>query len=139
MLLTSKPVKEIFCCPEESNFYSHSLESLVLNNCTRSDVVVEFGSGDGSPVINSLIRTKFDGVIHGFDLSKEACQVANSKIKDSKLNNKYIIHNSSFFDASRPDADYLISNPPYLPAWDNDLYQPLLHGGVDGNTISKQR
>jgi methylase of polypeptide subunit release factors len=138
MLLTSKPVKEIFCCPEESNFYSNSLETLVLNNCTRSDVVVEFGSGDGSPVINSLTRTKFDGVIHGFDLSKEACKVANSKIKESKLSNKYIIHNSSFFDASRPDADYLISNPPYLPAWDNDLYQPLLHGGIDGNAISKQ-
>jgi len=66
MLTSSKPLKDVFYCPEESNF-SHSLESLVLNKCDSSTVIVEFGSGDGSPVINSLIKTRFNGIIHGFE------------------------------------------------------------------------
>ncbi|HCF26215.1 MAG TPA: SAM-dependent methyltransferase, partial [Cyanobacteria bacterium UBA11049] len=30
------------------------------------------------------------------------------------------------------------SNPPYLPALDNKLYQPLLHGGTEGITVTKK-
>jgi len=48
---------------------------------------------------------------------------------------KYTIHNSSFFESSIPNAEYLISNPPYLPAIDDNICQPLLHGGTDGSTI----
>lgn len=40
------------------------------------------------------------------------------------------------FDTSKPDADYLVANPPYLPAPDNDIYMPLLFGGEDGATIT---
>lgn len=138
MLTSSKPLKDVFYCPEESNFYSHCLETLVLNQCTNSEVVIEFGSGDGSPVINSLVRTRFDGLIHGFELNSLACKVATSRIKEHKLNYKYVIHNTSFFDSSKPEAVYLVSNPPYLPALDDNIYQPLLHGGIDGATVAKQ-
>ncbi|MEC4816638.1 MAG: SAM-dependent methyltransferase, partial [Scytonema sp. PMC 1069.18] len=58
-------MKDIFSCPEESSFYSNCLENLVLRNCKKSECVVEFGSGDGSPVINSLLKNKFSGVIYG--------------------------------------------------------------------------
>lgn len=138
MLTTSEPLKDVFFCPEESNFYSHCLETLVLNNCFNSESILEFGSGDGSPVIKSLLRTEFEGIIHGFELNSLACQVAKSKIKEYKLSDRYIIHNRCLFDSTRPDATYLVSNPPYLPALDNNIYQPLLHGGVEGITVTKQ-
>ena len=139
MLTSSKPLKDVFFCPEESNFYSHCIETLVLNNCVGSESIIEFGSGDGIPVINSLLRKSFDGVvIHGFEVNDLACETANSKIKQSGINDNYIIHNRSLFDSSKPNAQYLISNPPYLPALDNKIYQPLLHGGIDGITVSKQ-
>lgn len=130
--------KELFICPEESNFYSQCLNAMVLSNCVTDEAVIEFGSGDGLPVINSLLRTEFNGLIHGYELNKTASEVANSKIFASELDDKYVIHNSCFFKSSKPDARYLISNPPYLPSVDDDIYLPLLRGGTDGSTITKQ-
>lgn len=131
-------MKDIFFCPEESKFYSHCIETLVFNDCGDFDSVIEFGSGDGSPVINSLLRTRFEGLIHGFERNSAACKVASSTIEEYNLSDKYMIHNQCFFDSSKPDAGYLISNPPYLPAPDDDIYLPLLYGGTDGSTLTKQ-
>lgn len=130
--------KEVFFCPEESQFYAHCLESLVLKNCLSSERVVEFGCGDGSPVISALLRAPFDSVINGYELNPASCKVATSRIKQYGLDSKYIIHNGSFFESSKPAAAYLIANPPYLPAPDNDILMPLLHGGTDGSTLTKQ-
>lgn len=138
MLTSPKPLKDVFFCPEESNFYSYCLQSLVLNNCLNSETIVEFGSGDGSPVISSLIKTQFDGVVHGFEINKMSCELANERINTHGLDDKYIVHNRSLFDTATPQGDYLISNPPYLPAIDNKIYQPFLHGGIDGITVTKQ-
>jgi methylase of polypeptide subunit release factors len=129
-------MKDIFFCPEESNFYSNCLENFVFRNCQNSESIVEFGSGDGSPVINSLLRNKFDGVIQGFELNTSAWKAANSTIDEYNLTNKYIIHNSCLFSSSQPDAEYLVANPPYIPAPDDDIYMPLLFGGVDGATLT---
>ncbi|OUL25032.1 class I SAM-dependent methyltransferase [Nostoc sp. 106C] len=129
-------MKDIFFCPEESNFYSNCLENLVLRNCENGDSIVEFGSGDGSPVINSLLRNKFDGVIHGFELNTSAWKAANLTIDEYNLANKYIINNSCLFKSSKPQAKYLVANPPYLPAPDPDIYMPLLFGGIDGATVT---
>lgn len=131
-------MKEIFFCPEESKFYSHCLETLVFNHCDNSESLIEFGSGDGSPIINSLLRTRFDGLVHGFELNRSACKAANSTIEEYNLGDRYIIHNQCFFDSSKPQAEYLISNPPYLPAPDDNIYLPSLHGGTDGATLTKQ-
>lgn len=131
-------MKDIFFCPEESKFYSHCLETLVFNQCDNSQAVIEFGSGDGSPVINSLLKTTFDGLVHGFELNSSACKAANLTIEEYNLSDRYIIHNQCFFNSSKPQAEYLISNPPYLPAPDNDIYLPSLHGGTDGATLTKQ-
>ncbi|GAB1540035.1 hypothetical protein NUACC21_27040 [Scytonema sp. NUACC21] len=75
-------------------------------------------------------------MIHGFELNTSAWKVANSTIDEYNLGNKYIIYNSCLFDASQPKADYLVANPPYLPAPDNDIYMPLLFGGEDGATVT---
>lgn len=139
MLTSSHPLKQVFHCPEESDFYAHCLESLVLNGSDPSRLIVEFGSGEGSPVIKSLLRTDFDGKIQGFELNKVACKIAESQIKEYELSEQYTVNNCSFFDSPLyQSADCVISNPPYLPAVDDKIYQPLLHGGTDGCTIAKK-
>lgn len=129
---------EVFICPEESQFYAHCLEQWVITKCLGSELVVEFGSGDGSPVIHALLRTQFAGLIHGYEMNPLACRVANSRIEQYKLSSQYIIHNQSFFESAKSRAEYLIANPPYLPAPDNKISMPLLHGGTDGAAITKQ-
>jgi len=130
--------KEVFFCPEESHFYSHCLERLVFNQCSNSDLVVEFGCGDGTPVINSLTRVSFDGRIHGYELNPSACQIAQSRIAHHDISHQYSVRNQSFFDTFQSDAQYLIANPPYIPAPDDNIAMPLLHGGVDGATITNR-
>ena len=131
-------MKDIFFCPEESNFYSNCLENFVLRNCHNFESVVEFGSGDGSPVINSLLKNKFDGVIRGFELNTSAWKAANSTIDEYNLGNKYVIYNSCLLESSKPEAKYLVANPPYLPAPDKDIHMPLLFGGIDGAKITNE-
>ncbi|CAA9385222.1 Phosphopantothenoylcysteine decarboxylase / Phosphopantothenoylcysteine synthetase [uncultured Microcoleus sp.] len=81
----------------------------------------------------------FDGKIEGFELNKVACKIAESQIKEYELSEQYTVNNCSFFDSPLYEsADCVISNPPYLPAVDDKIYQPLLHGGSDGCTIAKK-
>lgn len=129
---------EVFFCPEESHFYSQCLEKMVFNQCTAADRVIEFGSGDGSPVIHSLLRSQFQGVIHGYELNPTACQVAQSRIRQFQLGSQYVVHNQCFFEGwKQSPANYLIANPPYLPAPDNNICMPALHGGWDGAVITR--
>lgn len=111
---------------------------MVLCHSERNEVVIEFGSGDGLPVINSLLKVQFDGLIHGYELNKTACEIANGKIFSYELDDKYVIHNTCFFNSLKPEARYLVSNPPYIPSEDNDIYMPLLHGGTDGSSITRK-
>ncbi len=129
---------EVFFCPEESHFYSRCLELFVFDRCANPASIVEFGTGDGSPVINSLRRTNFTGTVHGYEVNRSACDVACLRIEQKGLQQHYVIHNQSLFDGVRFQADYLIANPPYLPAPDSDICMPLLHGGTDGATLTKR-
>lgn len=138
MLTSPQSIDNIFFCPEESDFYSHCLETLVLRNFLEPESIVEFGSGDGSPVIKSLLRTKFDGIINGFELNRSAWEVATSNISRYQLNNQYVVHNRCLFESEQPSATYLISNPPYLPALDSQIRQPLLRGGIEGIAVTKK-
>jgi hypothetical protein len=137
-LIRNATPPEVFFCPEESHFYSHCIERLVFSQCTNCDLIVEFGAGDGSPVINSLMRSRFDSEIHGFELNPAAYEVAQARVKHCNLGDNYILHNESFFDAAPADAGYLIANPPYIPSPDNKIRMPLLHGGTDGATITNK-
>lgn len=138
MFTSVQSLKDVFCCPEESNFYSYCLEHLILNQDNSPQVMVEFGAGDGTPILNSLMRTGFAGKVHGFELNPASAKVAQENAEKCQLNKQYIIHNLCFFEAYIPEATCLISNPPYLPAIDNDLYQPLLHGGQDGSELARR-
>jgi methylase of polypeptide subunit release factors len=130
---------EIFFCPEESQFYAQCLEKMVLTPSADSKTVIEFGAGDGSPVISGLLKTKFQGSIHGYELGVSACEVAWSRIKQYHLTGKYTVHNQCFFEGVKSTpANYLIANPPYLPAPDDRICMPALHGGIDGATITNR-
>jgi hypothetical protein len=128
--------QEIFYCPEESRFYSQCLQRMVFDCCDEQTTIVEFGAGEGSPTIDCLLKSQFNGTIYGYELNPTACQVARARIAHYCLGDRYLIHNTDFFESA--PADYLIANPPYLPAFDNDLYMPALHGGHDGAQITKQ-
>lgn len=130
---------DVFFCPEESQFYSQCLEKMVLNRCEPLEQVIEFGTGDGTPVISGLLKTKFAGTIHGYELSPTACEVAQNRIKQYQLDGKYEVRNQCFFEGYNSiGADYLVANPPYIPAPDDRIYMPALHGGVDGATITNK-
>ena len=45
---------DIFVCDEESHFYSQCIDRLLLRARRDEETVIEFGSGDGTPVLNSL-------------------------------------------------------------------------------------
>jgi methylase of polypeptide subunit release factors len=128
----------VFFCPEESRFYSQCLEKMVFNQASRSKTIVEFGAGDGCAVINSLLKSAFRGTVHGYELNPKACQVAQTHIQQQGLHNRYIVHNQCFFEGlKQTQAHCLIANPPYIPAPDDGILMPELHGGIDGATITK--
>jgi methylase of polypeptide subunit release factors len=131
--------KSVFFCPEETHFYSQCLEKMVLSTEAIAPNIVEFGAGDGSAVINSLLKSPFNGTIQGYELSPTACQIARAHIHHHDLGDRYIIHNQCFFEGlTQTPADCLIANPPYIPAPDDRIRMPSLHGGWDGATITKR-
>jgi methylase of polypeptide subunit release factors len=130
---------KVFFCPEESQFYAQCIEKMILRECPDNQVIVEFGAGDGSPVISSLLKHPFNGLIQGYELNPTACELAQTRIWQYYLMDQYVVHNQCFFEGFRQSqATYLIANPPYIPAVDSQIYMPSLHGGVDGATITKQ-
>ncbi len=131
-----------FICPEESMRYAGSLEQLVFNkiqDLSPYPTIIEFGSGTGEPVISTILRSKFSGIIHGYEINADSAETAEGLIEEHGLDQHYVIHNMSFFDIPHiPKADYLIANPPYLPCGDKGLLAlPSLCGGIDGNEVSK--
>lgn len=128
----------VFFCPEESQFYSQCLEKMLFKDGIDCSRVIEFGSGDGRPVISSLLKTQFNGLIQGYELNVAACKLAHYRIKQYNLSHRYVIHNTCFFENLPPTANYLIANPPYLPALDDDICMPSLHGGLDGAAITNR-
>ena len=87
---------QIFVCDEESHFYSQVLEKLLLRNCRDSKTtVIEFGAGDGTPVINALLRGASAGcnfgesTVHGFELNPKAAAVATRNATDMGVQHQY--------------------------------------------------
>ena len=87
---------QIFVCDEESHFYSQVLEKLLLRNCrdTRA-TVIEFGAGDGTPVINALLRGASagcnfgDSTVHGYELNPRAAAVASRNAAQMGVAHQY--------------------------------------------------
>lgn len=127
---------EVFYCLEESSFYSQCLKSLLFARDEAPSTVVEFGSGDGRPVIDALSESRFAGWVQGFELNPTACERASASIEAYGLEDHYCVYNESFFDGASRKAGCLIANPPYLPAPDRNIRAPLLYGGGDGSKLT---
>ncbi len=89
LCLCRLPATDIFVCDEESHFYSQCLEKLLVKNSSGTQTVVEFGSGDGTPVIACLMNSQFSGTIHGFELNNRAANLANSRATESQVSRHY--------------------------------------------------
>ncbi|WOD40231.1 hypothetical protein [Nodosilinea sp. E11] len=133
-----KSPNQVFFCPEESQFYAQCLEKMVFSQGPTPEPIIEFGAGDGSPVIQALLSSSFQGLVQGYELNPDAHQLAQRRIEQYGLTPYYQVKNACFFDHTPATARYLIANPPYLPAPDNQLYMPSLHGGNDGAAITNQ-
>ncbi|KIZ04858.1 hypothetical protein MNEG_3105 [Monoraphidium neglectum] len=139
---------EVFVCPEESSCYSQALEKLVFGRPDAPETVVEFGAGDGAPVISALLKTPYDGACTAFELNASAAQVARSRAQQFGLGSRYEVRTGCFFEGAashlealspEDDSSCLISNPPYLPARDPEgLLMPALYGGRDGAELTRQ-
>ncbi len=126
----------VFYCPEESRLYAGCLKTLIFAREDAPRTMVEFGSGDGGPVIESLRGSEFTGSIRGYELNPTACVLADHGIKLNNLQDHYTIYNESFFARPEVKAECLIANPPYLPAPDSNIRLPLLYGGDDGSMLT---
>jgi methylase of polypeptide subunit release factors len=93
--------EQVFFCPEESQFYSQCLEKMVFNQCQIYQQVIEFGTGDGSPVISALLKTGFAGTVQGYELNPTACQVAQNRAEQYGIAERYqFITSASLKDMS---------------------------------------
>ncbi len=132
--------QEVFVCPEESAFYAQCLRMLLVGHCQTAPVIHEFGSGDGMPMIEAVLGACFQGMIHGYEINDVSWNLANTRIRYQQIEDRYMVHHVSFFDAcNKPYTSTLVTNPPYLPAWtDSSLYIKGLYGGIDGSMISRK-
>lgn len=131
--------KKIFLCNEETNFYAHCVEDFVLLNMDfHNENIVEFGSGDGQAIVKAIVGSNYQGKITGYEINPQSIKIANQLIKENNLSGIYEINNKDFFKEEFDENSILISNPPYLPAYNNDILMPALYGGLNGYELSKK-
>lgn len=132
--------RHIFCCPEESLFYAACIRSFLFQPWIPENII-EFGAGDGSPVLEALGSGFFQGRITGYEINTEAAEQAEKNINASGRNDYYRVLNSCFFDSFRSSGreQCLMANPPYIPALDpGRLLLPHLWGGPDGTRVLRR-
>lgn len=129
--------KKNFTCSEETIFYSYCLESFILSN-PENKKVIEFGTGDGTAVIKAISTTNYQGKIVGYEINETSIKIANDSIREQAIEDIYEITNEDFFNQKFDKNNVLVSNPPYIPADDNNILMPGLYGGVNGNELSKR-
>ena len=75
---------DIFVCDEESHFYSQCIDRLLLRAHRNGDTVIEFGSGDGTPVINSLKQVRGIAVMLYLLLSGRGGKLADLRLLNAE-------------------------------------------------------
>jgi hypothetical protein len=94
------------------------------NRPSCPSTIVEFGAGDGSPVISALLKSARAPAdmptVHAYEISPAAAALAAARAGAAGLQDAYVVHNGCFWGGAvregRPAAQCLIANPPYLPA-----------------------
>jgi methylase of polypeptide subunit release factors len=103
--------------------------------------VVELGTGDATAiadVVTALPQLR----VHSYDISAASVVQARDNIAARGVADRYTVELGDFFDQADavggPQVTTVISNPPYIPAPDNDILMPELWGGVHGNDLLLQ-
>jgi hypothetical protein len=102
-----------------------------------SKAVIEFGAGDGAPIIKALRQSSYSGKIVGYEINATAAQRAKTHINGA-AEDRYRVVNRCFFTACRVVGKdtCLVANPPYVPAPEaENLLLPQLWGGPDGGQV----
>ena len=129
-----------FICPEESEFFALCIEHFIFQT-PQPETIVEFGSGDGGPVLHALQRAFFSGTVYGYEINPLSAALAQTKIAAAGQTARYQVTNTSFFTAApvRGQESVLIANPPYIPAPEaQHLRMPELWGGPDGADVLRR-
>lgn len=130
---------DIFQCEKESIFFQKCIEKLIFSRKSFPKTILELGSGEGYPVIEALKSLDYElrPTIYGYEICTNSYKKLQQNIKESKMQDFYIVYNKPFFETKLPISDFLISNPPYLPHESETISYPNLSGGLEGNSVSK--
>jgi methylase of polypeptide subunit release factors len=125
----------------ESDFYAQCVQAFLLRNHRRhvpGRPIMELGSGTGQAIARVLSTGDFPGEIIGYELQAETCFYAQRSIAARGIAAYQIVH-GDFFEAVGGKAVHcVISNPPYLPAPDDEISVPELWGGPDGSAVTRR-
>lgn len=137
------PGSTIFQDREESEFYAQCVRDFLFRRGYESlenKEVVELGVGSGESIVDLIRRHEFHGKIRGFEIHWDSYQGARRLTEESGVSDRYIVTNADFFGAVR-ELEFggcAISNPPYLPAEDDQILMPELWGGRDGSEVTRR-
>lgn len=117
---------------QNSNFFSFSLDSIILANYTnirlRDKNIVDFCTGNGVVPIILTRRTKNN--IVGVEIQEKLADLANKSIEYNKLTDRIIIYNEDVKEFSKKhlnEFDLVLCNPPYFKIEEkstlNELYE----------------
>ncbi len=126
-------------------------EILVETVCklgNSNSTVLELGTGSGAIAV-SLAKYKQDWKFTATDISYKALLLARENARIHNVSERIKFVQTNLFDglSKRKLYDWIVSNPPYVPASDLDTlpddirkYEPIiaLDGGADGLDIIKQ-
>ena len=101
-----------FVCPEESDFFALCIEHFIFQT-PPPETIVEFGSGDGGPVLHALQRVFFSGTVYGYEINPLSAALAQTKIAAAGQTARYQVTNTSFFTAA-PVRGQCLSPPPRI-------------------------
>ncbi|MDR1826581.1 MAG: peptide chain release factor N(5)-glutamine methyltransferase [Rickettsiales bacterium] len=99
--------------------------------------ILDLGVGTGC-LLCAIVKNFPNAVGVGIDKSRRACSVARANVKSSGLSDRIEIRRGTFADCDASGFDLIVSNPPYVAAFDfidaGAKYDPkiALYGGKDG-------
>jgi methylase of polypeptide subunit release factors len=133
----------IFQDREESEFYAQCVRDFLFRHgyeLLENKEVVELGVGTGETIVELLKCHNFTGKINGYEIDQASYEYAQNVILAHSVADRYMVINENFFTAVRSAVvgGCVISNPPYLPAYERPAQMPHLWGGSDGSQVTKQ-
>ena len=134
--------RTIFKDREESEFYAQCVRDFFFRHgydLLKNKEIVELGVGTGETIAELLKYHNFTGEINGYEIDRASYEYAQKVIAAHSVADRYVVINEDFFAAVRNSVagGCVISNPPYLPAYERPAQMPELWGGTDGSQVTR--